>query len=152
MMPWWVFALFGYFTFFGIYCMKKHTVSVYKLLIVFFALAYYLVHSQMRLNYDINQRLVFCAMFFASAVFGIGVVSRMKLLFDRDNNQIVIPGSIHMLLALWGIFGIKTLFGYLRAMQPIIAQEYILAEIVFSSVFSGFLMGRLVAILRRYYK
>ena len=63
---------------------------------------------------------------------------------------ILVPWSIHLLVALIGIFSLKTVFGYARALAPELAIKYALVEVVGSAIVLGFLFGRSVNFVKRF--
>lgn len=145
--PIWVWGILGYLLYVGIKATRTRIIYIPKILIipaVLISLNYKTLISVGNLIPDTSGMLIGFLIGFV-----VGHNTSIKIL--KNLNSIELPGNYYTVVTLILLFVMKYVFGYLRAVQPSIALQFIYIEIYISALFSGFFSGRSFCYLYRFY-
>ena len=147
--PWWIWIIFVYLVGIGIKSMHKSSVCVP----VLFLIPLFVLISQSR-NILASFESFTIAVFFVAigSLVGIYFASNVPILFKKEEFKVVIPGSYFTIVFLMSAFFFKFAIGLYKATNLELIQSYELIDIIFSSLFAGYFLGRACLFAYKFYK
>ena len=137
--PVWVWAIFFHLIFIGLRATKESTLSRSKLLI---APAIFLTFFVRRLGKVVAWQLMVVGLL--SLIVGgiINWILTKKVPIKVEDKLITLPGTWQTFILVMMNFSIKYIFGYMHVVNPALATQYRLLEMVASGLGVGLLLGR----------
>jgi len=152
--PWWVYVLFVYLVSVGIKSTKPRTISIQRVFLIpalFVIWSCYGLYSKLMLGFWLLLPLwiVFLGL---GTLLGIKEVCKWIITKNRSKGEMTIPGNYSTLVLILLIFVVKFFWGYLYATRVDIPSWIYFADIVTSSLVTGFFVGRASFFIHSYYK
>ena len=148
--PWWVYLLFFYLFSIGIRASKTNIVHLYKLFFIPLVFVFFSIHTLVStVTIDIFTLTTwFCAILIGS-VLGWFQLSKYKLIIDKKNKLIQMPGTWTTLIFILIVLTMKYYFSYELAVDPTLAEhtEFEIAMLSTLSVFTGLFIGKLLYVI-----
>lgn len=155
--PVWVWFLFGYLLYRGIASLKTRTMSVGRLFLVptvFLFLSLQNIISRMCSCFTFIVFAAYVLLLILGILLGWLIVKHMTVIVDKKRHLIVLPGSVVMLVLTLLIFGIKYVFGYMKAVHPESMTTTFAVTLYagVSGMLAGIALGRMFYFLYQYKK
>jgi hypothetical protein len=147
--PLWVWIVLIYLIYVGVKSMHNRFVYIPKLFLI--PLFILIIKSQ---NILASVESFAIAVFFIviGSIVGICFSSKIPISFKKEEFKVVIPGSYFTIVFLMSAFFFKFAIGFFKATNPEKAPSYELIDIIFSSLFSGYYLGRACCFSYKFYK
>ena len=145
--PLWVWAILGYLLFVGVKAMRAQFIylpKIFMLPVVFVILNFKTIVSSELIVKD----LIFLL---SGAIVGFSVAYMVPIKIIKSTNYIKVPGNYFTVVILLLFFIMKFIFGYLQAVQPLIAIQYSYLDAYTSAILTGFFLGRAFCYIYRFY-
>jgi hypothetical protein len=142
-----IWAILGYLLYIGFKATQPRTVYLPSLFIV------PLILTGIKSLYLPSMQVPY---YFAAWLLGlvIGKLSAYStpITVFKNSWSIELPGSYTTLVVLLSFFTVKYVFGFLNVTHPEVALEYSSIESIITGLLSGYLLGRVLGYLSRFYK
>lgn len=152
--PWFVWLLFGYVILRGVKGLQSQVMPIKKIVIVPVIFLCMGINGLMSQNLSLAYIAIWFGLFAISAYVIWRHMEPLKLVCDRQKGLIEMPGNWTTLILLLSIFISRFTFGFLSATHLELKNSlfYNLLNLSISGIVCGISIGRLIALLIKFFK
>lgn len=150
--PWWAYLVFVLLVVRGIQSLQAQTVPLIRLLIVpLIFIAWSLYSIRMRHGLSVNSLSIWFLFAIMGALFGM-VFLYQRIIVDKKNMLVHVPGSVYPLIFYMLFFAIKYSIAFIQTTAPQTYHDLSLwiVDLSTSGFISGIFIGRFAHIWRKY--